>query len=198
MNIQEYFDKSTGSFPDSRCTGVESEWMRVGTLSAPCGDLWAGVCFTDPEEGCVVKVPVGVHEVWIKGMDFKGHRRTARVRVCPTSFQETALADRCGEICVDGGLIFLCDIGAFEEVVTGRYEKQFQKEFVEASSAAYFESYGIRCMSFNYDGRSIDVGHMPAGLGDGTYPVFPLMCQNQMVGLEVEFLPLNYITPLLV
>lgn len=195
MNIQEYFDQSTGSFPASGLTGVESDWMHVGTLSVPCGNLWTGPIFTDRDEGCTVEVPIGAHEVWIKGLDFKGHRRTARVRVCPATIEEPVPGDRCGEICVDGGLVFVCDIAAYEQVVKGRFERQFQNEFVAASSAAFFESHGIRCMSFSYAGRSMDVAHMPCGLGDGTYPVFPIMSRNRTMGLEFEFLPPNYKAP---
>jgi len=124
MNIDEYLSESTGRFPASGCTGVESEWMHVGSLSIPCGDLWAGqFCPTKRKDGCVVKVPSGVQEVWIKGMDFNGHRRTARVRVCPAFAQEPALAESCGVINVDVGAVSLCDIGAFDKVVLRQYKK---------------------------------------------------------------------------
>lgn len=196
MSLENYFGKSTGSFPTSGCVGTQSEWLDVGSISLPSGKLWVGSSFQKMrEDGCIVKVPRGTHRVYVKGMDFDGHRRPARGRVCLDSAKELETGSACGKLGVDGGSVAFCDIATFKKVVVPQYLNQFLKEFVQASMTAFFESYGIQSLSFDYGGQSIGVAFMPSGLGDGTYKVYPVRSGDVTVGMEVEFLPPNYKAP---
>ena len=194
MSIEDYFGKNTGSYPAPGCAGIESEWFEAGTISIPTGELWVGSSFqTMREEGCVVKVARGIHHVSVKGMDFDGHRRMARGRVCLDSAKKPIIGNKaCGKISVDGGMVAFCDVVRYDQVVFPRFAKQFLKDYGQASMTAFFETFGIKSMSFKYGNKSVDVAFMPSGLGDGSYKVYPIQSGEQVVGAEVEFLASNF------
>ena len=193
MSFHDYFKASTGGWPRSGSIGLESDWFDVGTLHLPTGELWVGCCFDSMrDDGCVVRVSPGMHRISIKGMDFEGHRRAARARLCLDSSEKATITAECGQVGVDGGIIAFCDICTFENVVLPQYFESFLSEYGKAAMAACFESYGIRSTVFTYAGQSIGVAFMQSGLGDGTYPVYALRSGGQVVGLEVEFLAPEY------
>src|SRR5688572_13066158 len=106
MDISGYFGKSKGTFPKAGVVGVESEWMDVGTLYVRGGRLWAGdPQVMDGRASGTLKVRKVRHRVQIKGMDFKGHRRIARVRLLPKGFRKATLGKASGETFTDSAWI---------------------------------------------------------------------------------------------
>src|SRR3954469_13286283 len=117
MTTGAYFGKSKGSFPGVGVVGVESEWMDVGPLEVSAGSLWAGdPHLMDDERAPVIKVPKGTYRVQVKGMDFKGHRRTARVRAFGGA-GDPSPGKRRGQTATDSAWVGLCDYAAYRKAV---------------------------------------------------------------------------------
>ena len=185
MTVEEYFAKSKGDWPKKGVKGVESDWMDVGELEIPHGSLWAG----DPwngnrEDGCVVKVPKGTYHLSIKGIDFKGHRRTSRCRLILDGAKSAKPGKSAGEASVDVGVIGLVDMDAFEKAVTETFVDEYMTDIQNAT-----EEPGVGIIAMDYGGKGFQMALMPPGLGDGGYDVFPLKSGTKTVGIEVEFLP---------
>jgi hypothetical protein len=185
MTIEQYWAKSKGTFPKVGVVGVESEWMEVGTIQVPDGMLWAGdPHLMDGRASGMVKVPKGPHRVEIKGMDFKGHRRTARVRVFLKGRSKATLGKACGETFTDSAWVGVCDYPAYKKAVTPKREEEYEKDIL-----AITKEQGIGITAFEFGGKRFDMTLMPSGLGDGTFTIYPLKHKGKTVGMEVEFLP---------
>jgi hypothetical protein len=190
MHPKQYFSKSKGDWPKVGVTGVESEWMPFGVdLPVPSGKLWAGDPWQVDDEQFSMDVTPGNYRVEVKGMDFKGHRRTARLRACLEDVDEPTLGNSSGTTGTDIAVVGLCDIATFEKDVRAKHLKKYEKDMEAALDAG-----GTGYIQFDYgrvkDGD--DVGLMllmPSGLGDGAFAVYPLRKGKRTVGMEVEFLP---------
>jgi len=190
MDPGQYFGKSKGDWPKTGVAGVESEWMDFGMdLPVPNGRVWAGDPWQVDKEQFSMNVPRGTYRVQVKGMDFKGHRRVARVRACVEGVERPTLGKACGETGTDVALVGLCDIVMFEKAVRAKHLKKYAKD-IEAA----LEAGGPGGIQFDYHRpkKGEDVGLMllmPSGLGDGEFAVYPLHKGKRTVGMEVEFLP---------
>lgn len=188
MKPDQYFGKSKGAFPAAGIVGSESEWMDMGTISVPNGMLWAGDLFAmDEDAGCSVKVAKGQYRVQIKGMDFKGHRRSSRVRAFLATESQPSLGAKCGEVSVDCGLMGLHDWTAFKKTVGAKYAQQYGREVMAATMEEI-----VDCIGFTYAGKTFELAFLPPGMGDGTYPIYSLVATGKSVGVELELLPLGF------
>jgi hypothetical protein len=183
MTSGAYFAKSKGAFPAVGVVGVESEWMDVGPLEVPAGSLWAGdPRLMDDQRAPVIKVPKGTYRVQVKGMDFKGHRRTARVRAF-LGDGDPSPGKRRGQTITDSAWVGICDYAAYRKAVTRRRAQEYQDDIALATKEE-----GIGVIRFEYGGKAFEMALQPSGLGDGTFAVFPLVRRGKTVGMEVEFL----------
>lgn len=188
MDIGQYFARSKGDFPKTGVKGVESAWMDYETLTVPNGRLWVGDPWQVDETQCSVDVAPGMYRVQVMGMDFKGHRRVARMRACLNSVARPVRGKACGQTGTDVAVVGLCDIGTFEEDVRRRHLRKYGKDIEAALDAG-----GIGCIQFDYGRKSGEsfgrMALLPSGLGDGAFEVYPLRSGRRVVGLEVVFLP---------
>src|SRR5438874_8255237 len=128
MTIDEYWAKSKGRFPKAGVAGVESEWMDAGTLRVTEGKLWAGdPQMMDANHGCIVCAPKGIYRVQVKGMDFKGHKRSARVRAFLKSIAKPTLGKSFGQTGTDSGWIGLCDYPTYQKAVSATYAGEYAR-----------------------------------------------------------------------
>ena len=187
-DIGLFLRSSKGAFPEVDVTGVESDWFDVGPLEVTSGTLFAGdPMMLDQEAGPRVKVPNGTYQVQVKGIDFKGHRRTARVRVWLPGKTEPTLGTSRGETFTDSGWIGVCDIASYRKAVPRERAAEYDADIDQATDAE-----GVGILRFEYAGQSFEMALQPSGLGDGTFPVFPLMSRGKPVGIEVEFIPAGF------
>jgi len=185
MKPDQYFGKSKGAFPKDGVIGTESDWMEAGVLSVPYGKLWVGDLYVmEEDEGCVVSVPKGQYRVEVKGMDFKGHRRTARVRACLVDVTERRLGKKCGQLGIDCGMLGLYDTTAFKRTIGKEHVKQYGQDVIKATMEEI-----VGCVEHIYAGKTFEFAFLPAGLGDGLFKVYVLESARRIVGLEVEILP---------
>jgi hypothetical protein len=185
MTIGEYFGKTKGTFPEVGAVGVESGWMNAGTLDVPNGKLWAGDPWVvDQQSGWAMTLPKGVYRVQVKGMDFKGHRRTARVRAFLKRVTKPTLGESCGQTGTDSAWVALFDLGAYRKAVTTKRAKDYEEDLENIT-----KDEGIGVLGMQYGSNRFDMALQPSGLGDGTFTVYPLLDKGKPVGMEVEFLP---------
>jgi hypothetical protein len=150
--------------------------------------LWAGDPWVvDKRNGCAVRLPKGTYRVQVKGMDFKGHRRTARVRAFLKGSGKPALGEACGRTGTDCGWVSLFDLGAYKKAVTVKRAAEYESDLTQIT-----KSDGIGVMRLDYGGKSFEMALQPSGLGDGTFTVYPLQVKGKTVGMEVEFLPSGF------
>src|SRR5688500_6141090 len=132
MTIAQYFAKTKGTWPKVGVAGVESEWMDAGTLEVPNGQLWAGDPWVvDKRNGCAVRLPRGTYRVQVKGMHFKGHRRTARVRALLKGTAKPARGTACGRMGTDCGWISLFDLAAYKKAVTAKRAAAYESDLTD-------------------------------------------------------------------
>src|SRR4051812_4277340 len=170
MTIEQYWAKNKGTFPKVGVVGVESEWMDVGPLNVTDGKLWAGdPQVMDTEGACIIRVPKGLYRVQVKGMDFKGHKRTARVRAFLKSVGKPTMGKSCGETGTDIGWIGVCDYAAYQKAVSKKSADEYSNDITRATSDS-----GIGVLKFEYGGKTFEMALMESGLGDGSFQVYPL------------------------
>ena len=185
MTLELYFSRSTGSFPSKGCVGIESDWFDVGSLVVPDGELWVGPTFDSMrEDGCVIELPKGTYRFSVRGMDFEGHRRIARARVCLEDCNAPIIGSAIGSIGVDGGLVAFCDIARYERTVLPEHFDQF----LTGLQGASYDSPRAGCTSIRCPNGEIAVAFTESGLGDGQYITYSLRGDERLVGMEVEFL----------
>lgn len=188
MSIKEYFSQSTGDVLPANVAGVVGPWMELCNLDLPHGRLWAGDPWLANEvDGVVIKVKPGQFRVQVMGMDFEGHRRIARVRI----FDQTASSfeSQLTSLTVkdEMGLLGLGDLTAMNRAI----EPDHYEDFTEDLDKVTIEDVA-GCIGFEYRNRRFEMVLLPAGLGDGEYDVYTLQFQDKVIGMEVEFLPEDF------
>jgi len=188
MNIETYFKKSKGSWPKKNVAGVESEWMKLGTIEIPTGSLWAGDPWVaNAEDGVVVRVPKGRYMMEAKGMDFKGHRRVSRIRVYREGVKSPTTSKSGKETWTDVGMIGVCDIRALQRAVSEKFVDEYMNDIQEVTDGAI-----ANCVPMEYGGKSFQMAAISSGLGDGSFPVYPLKYRGKTIGMEIEFLACGF------
>jgi len=189
MKLSDYLNKSKYGFPKKGVAGIESDWMEFGNLKVPFGLLWIGdATVLNATEGCTVEVPPNTYRVELKGMDFKGVRVIARVRVFVSNADELTLGARQGEAITDSAMIGICDMRALQRAVTKKHIAEFKKDLREATAQP------STCIeTFLYGKNSFDLAYILSGIGDGAYDVYALQSTGKIAGVEVEFLPRGYV-----
>ena len=188
MKPNEYFEKSTGPFPPPGVVGVEGEWMDMGLITVPYGQLWAGDLYDlEGDSGCIVSVPRGQYHVQIRAMSFRAHRRTSRIRAFHNDIAEPTLGAKRGEVGSDCGLFGLYDLTAFKKIVGRTHRKQYGHDIMESTMEEI-----VGCVGREYGGKRFDVAFSPCGLGDGRFAAQALKSGKRNVGVEVQFLPRGF------
>ncbi len=188
MTVEEYFSQSVGDFPKPNIAGVSGPWMPLGSMNVPYGKLWAG----DPwivteEDGAVVTIKPGICHIELQGMDFEGHRRISRMRVYHESATDLQIKPTEMTVNIDVGELGVSDMVAIAQAIEPDHYEEFMEDLDAASSG------GLEYVEFAYAGKSFEMILIPAGLGDGAYDVFELTSQNKVVGMEIEFLPADFV-----
>lgn len=188
MSIQDYFGQSTGDFPPAKTPGVPGPWLDLCTLHLPHGRLWAGdPWLANDQDGVVIKVKPGTYRVQVMGMDFEGHRRIARVRLFEESASSCQTIKTAHSVSVDMGMLGICDIHAMNHAV----EPDHYEDFIEDLNKVTDEDIA-GCIAFEYASNRFEMVLLPAGIGDGQYDVLELKSHDKMIGMEIEFLPEDF------
>ena len=189
MKHSDYLSKSKYGFPKKGIKGVESDWLEFGDVEIPVGSLWVGdVTVLRSTEGRTVKVPPGRCVVQLKGMDFKGVRTFSRVRAFAAGSDRFTLGAEIGEAITDSSMIGICDIAAVEAAVIKRHMAEFENDLREATDEP-----GTAIETFAYGKKSFMLAYILSGLGDGAFPIYSLEAAGKIVGVEVQFLPSDYV-----
>lgn len=181
MTLHDYLKVSKDEFPEDDVQGIPSEWMPVATLIVTEGTLWAGdpwLC--NEEDGCVVEVPNGTYAVEAQGWDFDGFRVIGRVRARLASVEGGVPGESIGSAGTDSGLIAICDIAAVDEAIGDEGEG-----FQDRIEAFAFGDFGVFRAALVGD---VALAYVTSGFGDGWGPVYGLIADDELVGIELDFL----------
>jgi hypothetical protein len=203
----EYLSKSEGDWPESGVAGVESDWFDMTEWTAKTGPLLA----CDPAQGLneedallLPDLGAGRYALHVKGMDFDGHRRIARLRIVRADAdpKKLKLGESLGEVPVDHGIFGFVDFGEVERIVPAGHPK-FEKladalmgELLSIESGFYGAVIGLEMGKHTGGGKADDITFpcVECGLGDGGYAVYPLLdAKRRIQGAEAEFLPRGFV-----
>ena len=202
-----YLSESVGDWLESGSKGVESEWFAMTEWSALRGPLLA----CDPGQGMneddallLPQLGAGNYVLSVKGMDFNGHRRIARLRISRAGVDADALTpgDPLGEVPVDHGIFGFVDYGEVERILPkdhpdlARLADALTEEILGIGNGFYGAVVGLEMGKHTGGGEADNIVFpcVECGLGDGGYPVFPLLdAKGQVQGAEAEFLPPGFV-----
>ena len=202
-----YLSASTGDWPKQGSRGVESEWFAMTEWSARTGPLLA----CDPGQGLneddallLPQLGAGSYVLAVKGMDFDGHRRIARLRIVRAGVDPDTLTlgDALGEVPVDHAIFGFVDYGEVERILPRdhpdleRLADALTEEVIGIDSGFYGAVVGLEMGKHTGGGEADDIVFpcVECGLGDGGYAVFPLLdAKGQVQGAEAEFLPPGFV-----
>jgi hypothetical protein len=187
VTLGERMRQQVGAWPRKGVRGVEGPWLEVGELDVPTGAL----CALDPmifnaEDGLTLHVEPGTYVVEGRVMDFEGHLRVSRMR----AYLKGSIprpAERIGETGTDSARVAICDI---EDVFDG-YDDSLDDQFEEARWN--FGTEGGDIITLYAGPHVMQFAVCESGLGDGMFGVFALRDAGKAVGMDVEFLPRDFI-----
>lgn len=188
MTLKKRFARQKGDFPRRGVAGQEGEWLAIGKLDAPKGTLCAvDVTLFNEDDGFVVKAPPGKYVVEGKVMDFNGHLRVSRVRAYLDG-TTPRLGKEVGETGTDSAMIAICDIKHCDAGMTDEDNEVFAEKLFDVE----VDGGDVKTVKIGKK-KTITFAVCETGLGDGGYPVFSLVDGKRTVGLEVEFLPGDFV-----
>lgn len=198
-----YLSGSVGDWPETGVAGVESGWFDMAEWSAPTGPLLA----CDPAQGLneedallLPDLGAGHYVVHVKGMDFNGHRRIARMRIVRAGVdpQSLSLGEPLGEVPVDHAIFAFVDYGEVERILPADHPEidkladALSEELMGIGSGFYGAMVGLEMGKHTGGGEADNIIFpcVECGLGDGGYAIYPLLDpQGTIQGAEAEFLP---------
>lgn len=86
-----------------------------------------------------------------------------------------------GEVDIDHGSIGLIDYDIFMQEINEDYENYEEWTSMDLDDKIWFDLHG------KVDFKNATLTFVKAGDGDGSYPVYELISQNRVVGLECDF-----------
>lgn len=182
MKAENYFRRKSKGTPQKGAVGEFTDWLEfcTFTLVGPkC--LIVDANFGPADIGVLVKLSPGKYLVQVKGVDYGGDKRIARLRLLLPG-REPSLGARLGKTFTDTAMTGICDYKVFGEAWSDDNDASYEKV------AAYWK-----------DGQELGVAvldkkagavmpFVTSGFGDGTFPVYALVADGQRVGFEIEFI----------
>jgi hypothetical protein len=198
-----YLSESVGEWPESGVAGVESQWFAMMDWSVPTGPLLAcdpGLGLNEEDALLLPDLRAGDYILEVKGMDFNGHRRIARLRIVRAGVDASALrlGEPLGEVPVDHAIFGFVDYGEVERILPKDHPDlehladALTEEIIGIGSGFYGGMVTLEMGKHTGGGEADDIVFpcVECGLGDGGYQMFPLLdAKGRMQGAEAEFLP---------
>ena len=173
----------TGPEAHEGAAGVESDWLfhwQVDIQGERLQILDVAMAGNE-DEGVSVAVAPGVYVVEARVMTYGIDRRISRVRVFANGLSGVP-GEQAGEVSVDLAAVAICDVDRLHAWAQAN-EEDWQR-WVEGLAYKHTASAG----AYTCEPAGTIVPFLDTGFGDGTYPVFPLMRDGRVVGLEAVFL----------
>lgn len=166
----------------------EGVWEPFGRIQLDSGKLLIEDAGFTPSlvDGTLVELPVGTYEVQRKLVVYGDDARNMGLRVILPD-QAGSRGDRIGETWTDTGETAASDYerarsalrALGERVFYDRYAKVLEQE----SRRAPARSSGL----VDYEDKPLLL-FVSSGFGDGQFPIYELVAQDQRVGIEVQFI----------
>lgn len=181
MAIVEFLRNLFPKSSEEQAKGEPGVWVTIENLVVSNGSIWVGDPFIAArEEGYMIEVANGDYTVEAQWSDSPLGRKVGRVRVRPKSLLDIELGSRVGEISIDRAVAGICDMNALDKAVADQAD-----EFQDHIENLWLGSFGKINFAMSGD---IQIVYVESGVGDGVYPAFNVYSDDQIVGLEVEFL----------
>lgn len=163
--------------------GKETDWINLCELDLT-GTKFLVVdanFVPSAKDGIMISSTPGKYQVQIKGIDFSGDRRVSRLKAFLKSESPT-IGNQVGETWTDTALTGIVDFESFSKVWGDDDDASYDKLQDKLESA---ENFGV----IKFDkAANVLMPFVSSGFGDGSFPVFELVSDGQVVGLEVEFI----------
>jgi hypothetical protein len=181
MKCAEFFSHMPTAFPAQGSLGAETDWMRCCGFELKGSRLWIGdLAFVPAEDaGVSAELPTGKYEIAVMGVAYGEDRRAARLRVASS---DGKLGAKLGSFGTDWGVAGVCDIDRMDNLV--ERDEEGYLEWLGEFMGQDFATPGVALC----EPADTKVVYSPSGFGDGTFTVFELRTDGQLVGLEVEFI----------
>ena len=182
MNLEEYFTADRKEFiKPTPITGERTDWLEFCQFSLHGKTVLIVDAQFVPssDDGLLVDLSPGNYRVYAKGVNYGGDRRVARLRVVKDG-AVPRLGKEVGKTWTDTAKTGFCDFEVFSEAWGSDDDASY--EIIEP----FFESdHGIAVFDAS---RGAVMPFVPSGFGDGEFPVFELLHDDQRIGFEIEFI----------
>ncbi len=189
-HFRNYVLKSDGDWPASTARATYSPWLPYGDLTLKSGLLWIGEpTMLFPESGMELEVGKGKSIVEAMGVALGNYRCLSRLRLVRTSKEKNPpdpqRGKMAGRIDIDEALVALCDLQgmmkAFGPKEHGKVRGMIKR------GRKHDGDYGQYKLTLDNNSKHMFL-YAKAGLGDGSYPVYPLKRDGEVVGVELVFI----------
>jgi hypothetical protein len=120
MRVDQYMRRNKRKWPAKGSEGIDcGEWLYwIAGVEVTSGWLWLGDSDRLAlDEGFVTRLPRGYARVYMRGMNFDGHKRFSRLRVEVSKMRvdELKRGKKLGQVTIDSGVMVACDLKAMEK-----------------------------------------------------------------------------------
>ena len=181
-SLRDYLSSGRSSAPPAKGSApVRKETVPFGVLLLRSGQL--GFC--DPAfvpSGVTVSCKPGKYQLEAECLDYGGDRRAARLRVRLEGVQPVR-GKALGEFSVDMAMASVFDFDSIND-----WSDEQEEEYDEWLEEEVVMCDWQRAGTIDCPGAAATIYYCEAGFGDGTYTVYELIEDGQVVGAEVVFL----------
>jgi hypothetical protein len=179
MRLEEYLAQPISAL--SHTNGIESPWLDIDTINLLSGQFSIGDPTYFPGDQVFCECPLGIYLVQTKIMDYGSDRRFGRLRAILRNQPSTM--ELIGDISVDFASVGICDHPLF--LAATQPFAQDEEQFFALYANKLNDAYGRIVLPADPRVAMIFVS---SGWGDGGYPVYRLVAEQQIIGVEVEFI----------
>jgi hypothetical protein len=180
MEIGKYFRNRSGENVPKDVVPEFTEWTFYKTHRVKTGSMAVSEINEAPD-GVEVKIDNGIYEFYIKGVAYGPDKRIARVRFVKQG-STPSLGEKIGETYSD-----LAENSFYEPGPLRASKNEDDEEYYDWIEDIAFE-YKIYQVSTHEEKDDVKLYRFESGFGDGTFDVFKLEEDGNIVGLEIEFI----------
>lgn len=183
MKAKDYFRRKSKATPGKGAAGKFSEWLEFTTftLAGPKCLIVDASFAPSAEDGVLVDLPPGKYQMQIKGVDYGGDKRIARLRFVMPGLVPS-LGAVLGETWTDTAMTGICDHEVFDQAWGDDNDASYEKV------AAQWEDEPDLGVAVLDKKAGAVMPFLTSGFGDGSFPVCELVAEGRRVGFEIEFI----------
>jgi hypothetical protein len=189
MDLGEYLAGNWDGEAAEGTIGKETRWLDFTHLDLKSDFLLVvdAAYVPSTSDGVLVELTPGVYTLKAKVMDYETDKRISRLRIVQQeqSHVEFSLQASVEMIRTEMACLGVCDYEVFSQ------EMERDPHAAEDRICEMYEQGQTHGVVQLDETRSIVMPFVSSGFGDGEYPVYTLIQDESLVGVEVEFIPVG-------